>query len=284
MEKEELLELIKGMREDDRKRLADASIPAAGEERFVPVRNGRARILYYPAEAGAPVFINVHGGGFVAGVPEGDDLFCKRVNEQLKIHVVNVEYRLAPEVMFPGDKEDVYDVVSYLCGHPEEYPVDVNRMIIGGHSAGANISTAVCLMAKETGDFRFLAQILDYPPLDLFTPAGQKFYTEGAIPPQIAEVFNACYRKEEDAKNILCSPYWAQPEELKGLPDALVITCELDSLRDEAEEYAKKLMQAGVEVTGKRFCGAAHGFTMAEDEAGIAGQQYMIDYIKRKLN
>ena len=51
MEKEELLELIKGMREDDRKRLADSSIPAAGEERFVPVRNGRARILYYPAEA-----------------------------------------------------------------------------------------------------------------------------------------------------------------------------------------------------------------------------------------
>ena len=79
-----------------------------------------------------------------------------------------MEYRLAPEVMFPGDKEDVYDVVSYLCGHPDEYPVDVNRMIIGGHSAGANISTAVCLMAKETGDFRFLAQILDYPPLDLF--------------------------------------------------------------------------------------------------------------------
>lgn len=77
MEKEELLELIKGMREDDRKRLADSSIPAAGEERFVPVRNGRARILYYPAEAGAPVFINIHGGGFVAGVPEGDDLFCK---------------------------------------------------------------------------------------------------------------------------------------------------------------------------------------------------------------
>ena len=159
MEKEELLELIKGMREDDRKRLADSSIPAAGEERVVPVRNGRARILYYPAEAGTPVFINVHGGGFVAGVPEGDDLFCKRVNEQLKIHVVNVEYRLAPEVMFPGDKEDVYDVVSYLCGHPEEYPVDVNRMIIGGHSAGANISTAVCLMAKETGDFRFLARL-----------------------------------------------------------------------------------------------------------------------------
>lgn len=56
MEKEELLELIKGMREDDRKRLADSSIPAAGEERFVPVRNGRARILYYPAKAGSAGF------------------------------------------------------------------------------------------------------------------------------------------------------------------------------------------------------------------------------------
>lgn len=104
MNKEELLEFIKGMREDDRKRREASCIPVAGEERFVPVRNGRIRILYYPAGAGAPVFINVHGGGFVAGDPEGDDRFCKRVNEQLKIHVVNVEYRLAPEVMFPGDK------------------------------------------------------------------------------------------------------------------------------------------------------------------------------------
>jgi len=260
MEREELLALVKGMREEDRKRREASGIPAAGDERFVPVRGGKARILYYPAEAGAPVFFNIHGGGFVAGTPEGDDLFCRRVNEQLKIHVVNV------------------------CAHPEEYPADRTKMIIGGHSAGANISAAVCLMAKKSREFCFAAQILDYPPLDIYTPAGQKFYTEGAIPPQVAEVFNACYRKEEDAKDILCSPYWAQPQDLEGLPDALVITCEIDSLREEGEEYAKKLMQAGVEVTGKRFMKAAHGFTMAEDEAGIAGQQYMIDYMKRKLN
>ena len=284
MEREELLALVREMREDDRKRREASGVPAAGEERFVPVRGGKARILYYPAEAGAPVFFNVHGGGFVAGTPEGDDLFCRRVNEQLKIHVVNVEYRLAPECMFPGDKEDVYDVVSYICAHPEEYPADRTKMISGGHSAGANIPETVCLMAKKSREFCFAAQILDYPPLDIYTPAGQKFYTEGAIPPQVAEVFNACYRKEEDAKNILCSPYWAQPQDLEGLPDALVITCEIDSLREEGEEYAKKLMQAGVEVTGKRFMKAAHGFTMAEDEAGIAGQQYMIDYMKRKLN
>ncbi|MFR6329217.1 MAG: alpha/beta hydrolase [Eisenbergiella sp.] len=203
MEKEELLELIKGMREDDRKRLADSSIPAAGEERFVPVRNGRARILYYPAEAGAPVFINIHGGGFVAGVPEGDDLFCKRVNEQLKIHVVNVEYRLAPEVMFPGDKEDVYDVVSYLCGHPDEYPVDVNRMIIGGHSAGANISTAVCLMAKKQ------AISVSWPDTGL--PASGSFHSGRAgfirrVPfPSDSGSFNACYRKRRMPK-ISCVP------------------------------------------------------------------------------
>ena len=130
MEKEELLELLKGMREDDRKRLADASIPAAGEERFVPVRNGRARILYHSAEAGAPVFINVHGGGFVAGVPEGDNLFCKRVNEQLKIHVVNVEYRLAPEVMFPGDKEDV---------------------LYGGRHSPSDSGSFYCMLQKRRG-------------------------------------------------------------------------------------------------------------------------------------
>ena len=68
-----------------------------------------------------------------------------------------------------------------------------------------------------------------------------------------------------------------------GLPDALVITCEHDPLRDEGEQYMKMLMAAGVDVQGKRFYDAAHGFTMQKDEKALEGQQYIIDFVKRKL-
>ena len=133
------------------------------------------------------------------GDPEGDDFMCKIFLDALDITIINVEYRLAPETKCPGDKEDVYDVVKYVASHAGEYGIDPERMAIGGHSAGANISTVVCMMAKKSGEFGFRCQILDYPPLDVLTDPKAKFYTEGAIPPQVAEMFNSAYCETPEA-------------------------------------------------------------------------------------
>ena len=95
----------------------DSSIPAAGEERFVPVKMAGPVFFIIPPKRERR-FLSMYTAEVLwQGFRKGDDLFCKRVNEQLKIHVMNVEYRLAPEVMFPGDKEDVYDGFPYLCSH-----------------------------------------------------------------------------------------------------------------------------------------------------------------------
>lgn len=283
---DKILEMVKNMRKENAERVAKVNI--IGEEIFIPTTDGKIRVLIYKAKnnkAMSPIFFDVHGGGFVTGLPEDDDKFCDEVRNELDITVISIDYRLSPEYKCPTDKNDVYDVVKYVNSHSNEFGIDSNNMAIGGHSAGANISTVVCMMAKDKNEFSFKCQILDYPPLDVATPATEKFYIEGAIPPEIAAMFDKCYREEEDAKNPYCSPVFATNEELKDLPPAIVITCEIDSLRDEAEDYAQKLVKAGVETTAKRFYGVRHGFTIADYELPKSkdAHKMMIDGLRKYL-
>jgi acetyl esterase len=286
MSDDKILEIVKNMRKEGAERVAKSNV--IGEEIFIPTTDGKTRALIYKAKntkAMSPIFFDVHGGGFVTGLPEDDDKFCDEVRNELDITVISIDYRLSPEYKCPTDKNDVYDVVKYVNSHSDEFGIDPNNMSIGGHSAGANISTVVCMMSKDKNEFSFKCQILDYPPLDVATPPTEKFYTEGAIPPEIAAMFDKCYRDEEDAKNPYCSPVFASNEELKDLPPAIVITCEIDSLRDEAEDYAQKLVKAGVETTAKRFYGVRHGFTIADYELpeSKAAHKMMIDGLRKYL-
>ena len=98
-------------------------------------------------------------------------------------------------------------------------------------------------------------------------------------------MFDKCYRTEEYAENPYCSPVFATNEELKKLPPAIVLTCEIDSLRDEAEDYVQKLVKAGVETTAKRFYGVRHGFTIANCELPESKEAYkmIIDGLRKYL-
>ena len=267
----------------------DAQGKIYGKEAYIPVRDGRqVRVLSYTPEgkdqAPLPVYFDVHGGGFIMGTPEGDDAFCQRVCEELGIRVIGIDYRLAPENPCPADKEDVYDVIEYCHDHPQKYGIDPEKMAVGGHSAGANISAVVGKWAVRSGTFSLRCQILDYPPMDVQTNPYQKFFTEGAIPPFVADLFNDCYIDHAHAGDPDCSPVYCSEEDLKGQCPAVVLTCEIDSLRDEGEQYALMLMKAGVEVTAKRFLGAAHGFTMhTGDPLADAGQKMMIEGLRRYL-
>lgn len=280
------LNMLQGMRKQAEERRKQMQV--FGEEIYIPTRAGQARCLIYrPVKrtGPSPVFFDLHGGGFVLGDPEDDDFMCKQFLDALDITIINVAYRLAPETKCPGDKEDVYDVVQYVVAHAEEYGIDPGNMAIGGHSAGANIATVVCMMAKRSGEFGFRCQVLDYPPLDLVTDPKEKFYAEGAIPAEVAGWFNAAYcETPEAAKDAYCSPTFAEPELLKNLPPAIILTCEIDSLRDEGEEYGKKLAQAGVEVTMKRFPGVPHAFTIIPGLPQAAeGHRMIIEGLRKYL-
>lgn len=260
---EKVMEMIAGMRAGAAKVVAD--LGTSGEAIEVPAKSGpRHAIIYKPedAQGPTPVFFNIHGGGFIYGAPELDDEFCDRVRRELGVTVINPSYRLAPENMFPSDKEDVYDIVKHVHDNAAEYGIDPDRMAIGGHSAGGNISTVVAMMAKESGEFAFKCVIMDYPTVDLDTDAHAKPTPEGCLPPDLTAVFDACYRKPEDGKNPHLSPLFATEEELAGMPPHVILTAQGDSLCFEGEEYAKHLMAAGTEVTGRRFMGVGHGYSM----------------------
>ncbi|MBR4702952.1 MAG: alpha/beta hydrolase [Oscillospiraceae bacterium] len=240
------------------------TLPVAGERMEVPTRAGRIRAIFYKAKKPhAPVFFEMHGGGFVAGNCEDVDFWCALLRDQLDINVVNLNYRKAPQFPWPSAADDAFDTVKWFYEHAAEYDLDTGKMAIGGHSAGANLAAVICLRTlRESAPWSFKLQVLDYPPLDLRTSAFDKFSHPMAIPPQIAVMFDACYIAPGQGDDPLVSPAVAEPEELKGLPAACIVTAEYDSLRDEGELYGRKLIAAGVPVWSRRFLGSAHGFTM----------------------
>ncbi|MGG1699075.1 alpha/beta hydrolase [Bacillus zhangzhouensis] len=230
-----------------------------------------------------PVFVNLHGGGFILGSAEMDNHWCPVIADRAQCIVVNVEYQLAPENPFPAALHECYDVVKWLYEHPDELQIDPNTLAIGGHSAGGNLATAVCLLNIQKGNkLPIVYQVLDYPPLDLATDPERKPVFEEAIPAEMAKLFNAFYVQEEDARNPLISPVFADRSSLAQMPPALVITAEKDSLAEEAKQYADMLQEAGVEVTYQQFKGVPHAFTHAGD-LDIAEQAWhlMSDQLKK---
>ena len=240
------------------------TLPVAGERMEIPTRSGSIRVIFYRAKrARAPVFFEMHGGGFVAGNCEDVDFWCSLLRDQLDIHVVNINYRKAPQFPWPTAANDAFDTVKWFYDRREEFGLDPEKMAIGGHSAGANLAAVTCLRSlREGAPWSFRLQVLDYPPLDLKTCAFDKLRHPLAIPPQIAIMFDACYIAPGQGDDPLVSPALAEPEMLKGLPAACLVTAEFDSLRDEGELYGRKLIAAGVPVWSRRFLGSAHGFTM----------------------
>jgi acetyl esterase len=255
--------------------LKPRQVPTVGfEEREIPTAVGPSRVLVYrPLQTSSeplPVYVNLHGGGFIMGQAEMDDPWCRIIATKANCVVVNVDYRLAPEYKFPIPLEETYGVVKWLYNNPQILGISPAHIAVGGHSAGGNIAAAICLLARERKEFPLLTQILDYPPLDLATDPAQKTKPPTAIPPLMAKFFNQCYlRLGEDAHNPLISPVFA--DTFTDLPPALIIVAENDSLAQEEELYAQHLQNAGVTVMLKKYKGASHAFThngpleMAED-------------------
>lgn len=235
------------------------------EECVVPTSAGDTRLLVYRpgpmvAPGLLPVFVNIHGGGFIQGSAEDDDPWCRDIAEKVGCIVVSVEYRLAPEHPFPVALEECYDVLGWIKNQGETWGIDVTRLAVGGHSAGGNLSAALCLLARERQEFSILYQVLNYPPLDFTTDPFAKPSSDSLLTPNAQVFFTACYIKNEEQRfHPLASPLLAK--NFEGLPAALIISAEYDPLRDENELYAQRLSEAGVDVTYRMFAGCMHAFT-----------------------
>lgn len=245
----------------------DPHVAGPDEERHIPTAHGPVRVLFHwPEErrANMPLFVNIHGGGFLFGLPDHDAPFCRRIAQNLGCLVVNIHYHRAPEHPFPTAYQQCFEIVCWLAEHLGKEGIDTTRIAVGGHSAGGNLVAGVMAQAKAKGGPRFCLQILDYPFMDGHTdPAAKKARIDKPlITPGLASLFNGCYlRNPADALLPQVSPLFAPVETLRGQPPALVITAEYDLLRDEGDGYAEKLRQAGVPVRHEVFAGVDHAFT-----------------------
>lgn len=258
----------------------------AGTEMFLDTEAGRVRVLAYGLDDRTvrPLFVNIHGGGFVMGHPEMDDRFMPNIAVGAGVKILSVDYSLAPEAPFPTALNECYAVVKYAKEHGAELGVDPENIAVGGHSAGGNLSAAICLMDGERRELGLTALILDYPPLDIATDPYLKPRPKKALSPKMSRIYDAAYAGDRRAaRNPLISPCYASLDQLRGFPPTLVITAGLDSLAPEAEAFKDKLIEAGVEVTFKRFEGARHGFNLMGEPGADESWQMMIDHLKRYL-
>ncbi|MDO4313351.1 MAG: alpha/beta hydrolase [Eubacteriales bacterium] len=227
-----------------------------------------------------PVLFDLHGGGFVMHTADVDINLCRYFRDNCSCKAVSIDYAKAPEHPYPQAVNEVYEVVKYFTVHAEEYGIDTERMCIGGHSAGGNLTAVTCLRSLKEKEFAFRGQILDYPPLDLSINPFEKPTPKGAIPPKIAAAFDACYLPDSSYQECpYVSPVYSKREDMVGLPDALVIAAGHDSLHDEAVHYYQLLCQAEVPAQLLEYPDSAHAFTMKESADTTDALQKMAQFL-----
>lgn len=255
------------------------------DERFIKTSEGESHVyIITPKENKEvyPLYINIHGGGFVRPYAKRDTIFCSKIAANVGCKVIDIDYKLAPEHPFPEGLNECYAIVKWVFENAKELNIDIENVILGGHSAGGNFTAAIALMANKSKDFKLKYQIMDYPFMDAVTDPEDKMLEGDLIPAERARKFNALYvDNEEEKRNPLVSMVLATEEMLIGLPPALVITAAYDSLRAEAEKYAIMMAQAGVEVKVKRFLNSKHGFVVNCQQEFEEGQNLIIKTLKQ---
>jgi acetyl esterase len=243
----------------------------AGPTGEIPLR------IYTPAgTAPLPLLVYFHGGGWVLGGIDTHDGVCRELANGAGCVVVSVDYRLAPEHKFPAAAEDCFAATHWAAAHAAELGADAQRLAIGGDSAGGNLAAVVAQMARDRGGPPIIFQLLIYPVTDAtFDTASYRDNAEGYLltTADMRWFWNHYLGGSGDAANPYASPLRGQ---LAGLPPALVITAEFDPLRDEGEQYARRLEQAGVPARLSRYDGMIHGFfgmTHLMDKAKAAVQE-----------
>ncbi|MCW2815259.1 MAG: nlhH 4 [Nocardioides sp.] len=198
-------------------------------------RHGRVTSWEH-GEPGAPALVHFHGGAWLMRYPQMDDWWCRYVAATAGVRVVNVDFRTGPYVAYPVAQHQCHDVAAAVAA---EAPVAV-----GGFSSGGGLAASVCLQARDLGSFVPRLQVLGVPALDLASdlPSGA-----GMISPSLRALVRRVYFPDPATR---AEPY-ASPvlaPDLSGLPPAVVLTAERDTLRRDGDRYAERLREAGVDV------------------------------------
>jgi acetyl esterase len=228
------------------------------------------------ADGFAPCLVFFHGGGWVIGNLDSHDVACRKLADEGELIVISVDYRLAPEHKFPAAVDDAIDATKWIAGNAKTLGIDASRLMVGGDSAGGNLAAVVSLSARDGNGPAIAGQVLIYPATDFAMTHASHREPETSIllTHTVIRWFRDHYLGSNDGSHWRASP--ARAATLAGLPAAYVLTAGADPLRDEGEEYARRLREAGVPVTYRHFPGQFHGFfTMGKllQQANVAAKE-----------
>ena len=221
----------------------------------------KARVFTPENDGPSPIMMYFHGGGYVKGGVVEADAFCRRLAKTTRNVVVSVDYRLAPENPYPAALDDAYASTLWAYEHAASLGGTHERFTVCGESAGGNLATVVCLMARSSEDVRIDHQILLQPVVDftLSFPSINMPASKCLVPREdLAWYYEQYYGGNNNLEDPQVSPIFA--DDLSNSPPALIITAEYDTLRDEAKAYADKLHNSGVETRYTCYDGMIHGF------------------------
>jgi acetyl esterase/lipase len=240
------------------------------EDRRVPGPAGAPEVLirlYRPRGAQGPLpgLFWIHGGGYVIGSIEQDDLRLQQIVDIVGCLALSVEYRLAPEHPYPAPLEDCYAALKWMAEHAEELGLDRQRIAIGGASAGGGLAAALVLLARDRGEVPVCFQLLIYPMLDdRDATRSCSVFSEAPIWSRDDNRRGWRAYLGEAAGGPDVSPYAAAAratdEQLRGLPPAFIAVGSAELFLEEDVEYALRLAHAGVPVELHVYPRAFHGW------------------------
>ncbi|MCL2081796.1 MAG: alpha/beta hydrolase [Oscillospiraceae bacterium] len=235
------------------------------------------------------VILYLHGAGWVFGNFHTHEKLVRELAARTNSVAVFPEYSLSPGSKYPVAIEQCYALLCALPGLAAKMGWGIDTLTVAGDSVGGNMATVMTILSKYRGGPKIHKQLLYYPVADAYfdTPSYIQFATSYYLYREGMMWFWDQYTtSEKDRNEITASPLRATLEQLRGLPDAMVITGEADVLRDEGEAYAAKLREAGIDVTAARIEGIIHDFVMLnaldQTNACRAAMDLSVNWVNRK--
>jgi acetyl esterase len=242
----------------------------------IPARDGHAmaaRLYAAQSDRALPTLLYLHGGGFTVGSLNTHDVLCRRLSLLGQCAVVSLDYRLAPEHRFPTAVDDAWDGLLWLKAHGKSLGLDMQRLAVGGDSAGGTLAAVCALMARDAG-LTLCLQLLFYPGTTAHqdTDSHRRYAHGFLLDKETVDWFFGHYIDAKDRKDWRFAPLNASDH--SGLAPAWLGLAECDALVDEGIAYADVLRMAGVPVDLEIYRGVIHGFVTMGRAIGLARQAH----------
>ena len=249
--------------------LHDFDLVTTCEEMHIDTAAGTSHIYVIrpvQTEGPLPVFLNLHGGGFMKEHGERDIAFCREMCYLANCAAISLDYRLAPEYPYPVAIDEEEAVLRYMADHADELGIDASRIVVMGQSSGGNNAEALAMRLKNDVQINLRGHISAYLPTDLVKDPADRGCDMDPRRLEMSRMYNLFYIPDGgDAGNPEISMLYATEDMLRGMSKGVFILGAKDDLYKDAVEYTEKLKAADVPTEVYTFEKSGHGFVINQN-------------------